>query len=170
MESCSFLTCFYLFKNNWSRLHKILYKWWREVVTSCYHGSKISGYQQTVVLQIWQRKQKNVCLTFLSVIALRNKTVVHVFLPSFNNKNGCLHQERLFRSRNLAAMVTWRHLSLYCRRGQSYFFLIRHRCKSDTSLEQTPGVGSFLFLSHFLGIPATRTPSRRSSVAFCESR
>ena len=82
-----------------------------------------------MLLQIWQRKQKNVCLTFLSVIKLRNKTVVLVFLPSFNNKNGCLRQERLFRSRNLAAMVTWRHMSLYRRRGQSYFFLIRHRRK-----------------------------------------
>ena len=48
------------------------------VVTSSYHGSKISGYQKTVVL----------------------------FLPSFYNKNGCLRQERLLRTRNLAAMVT----------------------------------------------------------------
>ena len=103
------------------------------------------------------------------MIALKNKTVAYVFLPSFNNNDDCLCQERLFRSRNLAAMVTWRHLSLYCRRGQSYFFLIRHRCKSDTSLEQTPGVGFLLFLSHFLGSPAKWTPPRRSSVAFYKS-
>ena len=28
-----------------------------QVVTSCYHGSKISGYQQTVVLQVCQKKR-----------------------------------------------------------------------------------------------------------------
>ena len=73
-QSYSFLKCFHSF-HNWSWLH--------QVVTSCYHGSKISGYQKTVVL----------------------------FLPSFNNKNGCLRQKkRLLRSRNLAAMVTSRHI------------------------------------------------------------
>ena len=30
-----------------------------EVVTSRCHGHKISGSQQTVVLQIWQKKRKN---------------------------------------------------------------------------------------------------------------
>ena len=52
-----------------------------------------------------EKTPKNVCLTFLSVIALKNKTVAHVFLPSFNNKDDRLRQERLLRSRNLAAMV-----------------------------------------------------------------
>ena len=79
-------------------------------------------------------------------------------------KCSCINYGATLRSRNLAAMVTWRHMSLYCRWGQSYFFF-----KSGTSLAQTPGVGSLLFLSHFLEISATRTPSRRSSVAFCES-
>ena len=53
-----------------------------------------------------RENKKNVSMTFLCMIALRNKTVPHVFLPSFNNTNGCLRQERLLRSRNLAAMVT----------------------------------------------------------------
>ena len=35
-----------------------------------------------------------------------DRTVVHTFLPSFDNANGRLCQERLLRSRNLATMVT----------------------------------------------------------------
>ena len=44
------------------------------------HGSKISGSPESVVLQIWQEKIKG--MTFLWMVALRNKTVVHIFLPS----------------------------------------------------------------------------------------
>ena len=64
--------------------------------------------------------------------ALRNKTVTHTFLSSFDNENGCLCEERLFRSRNFVTLVTWPQtfplywstssgflnlhpLSLYCR-------------------------------------------------------
>ena len=49
---------------------------------SCCHGSKISrGSEKTVVLQIWQKKMKKLmCMTFLYIIALRNKTVSHTFL------------------------------------------------------------------------------------------
>ena len=54
----------------------------REVITSCDHGSKIPGSSQTVVLQIWQKKKR--------------KMVAHTFLPSFENANGRLGQERLF--------------------------------------------------------------------------
>ena len=43
------------------------------------HGSKIFGPEQTVVLQIWQKKttKKLTCTTFLYMIALRNKIVAH---------------------------------------------------------------------------------------------
>ena len=69
-------------------------------------GSKISGSQQTVALQIWQEKKtkKLTCINFM--ITLRNKTITHTFLPSFDNANGRLCQERLLRSRNFAAVVT----------------------------------------------------------------
>ena len=52
------------------------------------------------------------CLTFLCMIALRNKTVAHSFLPSFDNANGRPYQERLLRSKNFVSMVTWRHTLL----------------------------------------------------------
>ena len=47
-------------------------------------------------------------MTFLCMTALRNKTVAHTFLPSFDNANGRVCQERLLRSRNFATMVTCR--------------------------------------------------------------
>ena len=45
-------------------------------------------------------------MTFLCMIALRNRTVAHTFLPSFDNANGRLCQERLSRSRILATHGT----------------------------------------------------------------
>ena len=45
-------------------------------------------------------------MTLLCMIALRNKTVAHAFLPSFSNANGRLSQERLLRSSNLATHGT----------------------------------------------------------------
>ena len=42
---------------------------------------------------------------FLCMIAPRNKIVAHAFLPSFDNANGHLCQERLLRS-IFATMVT----------------------------------------------------------------
>ena len=54
---------------------------------SCYQGSKSSGSQQTVAY----KKLTN------DLAAFRNKTVAQSFLPSFNNKNGCLRQESLLR-------------------------------------------------------------------------
>ena len=120
-------------------------------------------------MQVWQTKQKKCMYDFPVNDCTQEQTVAHIFLPLFNSKDGCLCQERFLRSRNLAAMVTWRHKSLYRRMGQSDFFLIRHRSKSGTSLEQTPAVDSLLSLSHFLKIFPTRKPPRRSSVAFCES-
>ena len=80
------------------------------VVTSRCHGSKISGSQQTVLLQIWQKTQKSLkkmtFMTFSCSIALRNKTVANTFRPSSNNANGRLSQEVMLRSRNFATMVT----------------------------------------------------------------
>ena len=59
---------------------------------SCCHGSKISGSQQTEVLQIWH---KNDIYTVFPrcMIVLRSKTVAHTFFPSFENANGHLYQE-----------------------------------------------------------------------------
>ena len=105
----------------------------KRLVTSCCHGSKISGSQQTEVLHIWQKKKrKNDIYVYPVHYALRNKTVTHTFLSSFDNENGCLCAERLFRSRNFVTLVTrpqtfplyWftssgflnlHPLSLYCR-------------------------------------------------------
>ena len=56
----------------------------KEVMSRC-HGSKIFGSQQTVVLQIWQKKtEKLTCMTFPCTLALRNKTVASPYfvLPS----------------------------------------------------------------------------------------
>ena len=64
---------------------------------------------KTVILQIWQKKTKKLtCMTFLCMIARRNKTVAHTFLPdrSFENANGRLCQDGLLRSRNFNTMVT----------------------------------------------------------------
>ena len=68
---------------------------------SCYYGSKSSGSQQTLVLQIWQWKMTN------DLQVHDCKTVAQSFLPSFKNKNGCLRQERLlrFNPEIFAAMV-----------------------------------------------------------------
>ena len=57
-------------------------------------GSKISESQQNVALQIWQEKKtkKLTCINFMTT--LRNRTIAHTFLPSFDNANGHLYQER----------------------------------------------------------------------------
>ena len=78
-----------------------------QVVTSRYHGSKISGYQQTAVLQICQKKQTNKKKKWRGWPFL-----AHTFLPSLDNADGRLCKERLLRSRNFASMVMWRHTSL----------------------------------------------------------
>ena len=78
-----------------------------QVVTSRYHGSKISGYQQTAVLQICQKKQTKKKQKWRGWPFL-----AHTFLPSLDNADGRLCKERLLRSRNFASMVMWRHTSL----------------------------------------------------------
>ena len=52
-------------------------------------------------------------MTFVCIIALRNKTVAHTdtFFPPFDNANRRLSQQRLLRSRHFATMLTWRHTS-----------------------------------------------------------
>ena len=69
------------------------------MVTSRCHGSKISGSQQTLVLQIWQKNEKQkTCMTFPGMVALRIKIVAHTFFPLYDNANGRLYEERLWRS------------------------------------------------------------------------
>ena len=72
------------------------------------HGGKICGSQQTLNLQIRQKKTCVLCPVWFHSGA---KTAVHTFLPSFGNRNGRLCQERLLRSRNLSTMAMWRHTS-----------------------------------------------------------
>ena len=73
---------------------------------SCCHGSKISGSQLTVVLQTCQKKEKIdiYFMTFLCVIALRDKTIAHTFLPSFHKAIGRLCQETLS---SLEILLPW---------------------------------------------------------------
>ena len=80
----------------------------RQVVTSRCHGSKVTGSQQTVALQIWRTKknEKIEIHDFPFMIAVKYKAVVHAYLASFDNANSRLCQERLFRSGNFATMVT----------------------------------------------------------------
>ena len=77
--------------------------------TSRCHSSNISGFQHTMVLQ---KREKLTCMTFLCVIAHQEQNEAHTFLPSFDNSDGRLCQEKL-RSRNRATLVTWRHTFLY---------------------------------------------------------
>ena len=69
------------------------------------HGSKMFGPEQTVVLQIWQKKttKKLTCTTFLYMIALRNKIVAHKFYPSFDNANGTIEIQKLRHHSNLTS-------------------------------------------------------------------
>ena len=72
------------------------------------HRSKISRSQRSrgPVNMAGKKHEKLTCMTLLCMIALRNKTVAHTFLPSFDNANGRLCQEKLSRSRNFATMLT----------------------------------------------------------------
>ena len=49
--------------------------------------------------KLWQKNKKMTCMGFLCMIALKqnHKTVVHKFLPTYENANGRLCQERLLR-------------------------------------------------------------------------
>ena len=44
-----------------------------------------------------EKAKKLTSMTFLYLIALRNKTVAHDFFPSFHNTNGRLCHERLLK-------------------------------------------------------------------------
>ena len=57
----------------------------------------------------YNRKKKNEEIDmydFTEMIALRNKTVVHTILSSFDSAKDCPRQERLSRFRNFASIVT----------------------------------------------------------------
>ena len=68
---------------------------------SCKYGRKKKQNKDEKIWHAW----------LLCMIALRNTMVAHTFLPSFDNANGHVCDDRLLRSRNLATMVTWRHSS-----------------------------------------------------------
>ena len=78
-----------------------------------------------------EKRKKMICMTFLRMITLRNKTTAHSFVPSLDNANGRLCQERLWRSRRFATIVTWRHTSLYNSvRIQNFSLVIRRSTRS----------------------------------------
>ena len=58
--------------------------------------------QETVVLQIWQKKRKK--------IVIYDFAVPQTFLPLFNSANGLFCQERLLSSRNFATVVMRRRI------------------------------------------------------------
>ena len=81
-------------------------KWREEVVISPCHGGKISGSQQTVILQIhvWQEKTKKTDMyDFPEHDCPQDKMVAHFFLSSYDN--GRLCEERSLRSIHFAAVV-----------------------------------------------------------------
>ena len=82
-----------------------------EVISSRCQGIKMSGSQQIVVLQIWQENEKCWHNYVQCMITLRNKTVAHTILPSFDTANGRLCEKRLLRFRHFATMIIWRHTS-----------------------------------------------------------
>ena len=81
-------------KKDFVGIINLLIVWRGEVVTSRCHGSEAWSCR-------YGRKKntkKLTCMTFRCIIALKNKTVAHTFLPLFDNANGRLCQERLFRT------------------------------------------------------------------------
>ena len=81
-----------------------------EVVMPRCHGSKIFWILTKRGPANMAEKPRNlICITFLCMIALMNKTVALTFLPSLLNANDFICQERLLRSRDCVTMVTWRH-------------------------------------------------------------
>ena len=75
-------------------------------LTGCW--GKNPGSQETVVLQIWQKKKRKKIVTY-------DFPVLQTFLPLFDNANDLFCQERLLSSRNFATIVTWRRIfPFYC--------------------------------------------------------
>ena len=64
-------------------------------------------------------------MTFLCIVALKNKMAPHTFLPWFDNVNGCICQETLLRSRNFATMVMQNHTTLFYSRWLFYLLLMQ---------------------------------------------
>ena len=52
-----------------------------------------SNWKETIPHKLKPRIKKMTCMTFQCMIALRNKTVAHTFLPSFDNANDRLCQQ-----------------------------------------------------------------------------
>lgn len=69
------------------------------------HGSKMSTNRGHVNMAEKKKETKKLkCLTFMCMILLRNRTVAHFSIPSFDNVNSRLDQERVLRSRNFATV------------------------------------------------------------------
>ena len=120
----------------------------------------------------WRKENKEnekIDRTFLCVIAPRNKMVAHTFLPSFNNANGHLCQQRLLRFRNFATMVTWRHTSPPYYLHVSQLLPCEHPTIMDTPIKRTASksqakINNYWHLtkinSYYYGLSPIRTLTR----------
>ena len=99
---------------------------WRKINRSLKKGRNFVNREETKMRHVtmvskfpwistnYDRKKKTKKLTRMNFlcIALRDKTIAHTFLPSFDSANGRLCQEKFrLRFRIFATMVTWRHTS-----------------------------------------------------------
>ena len=76
-------------------------------MTSRCHGNKISESQQTVVLKNGKKRRKKLtCTTFLCMIAPRNKTVAHTFLPSFASSRKIVEIQKVWFHGNVTSHFT----------------------------------------------------------------
>ena len=89
-----------------------------------------------------KKMKKIMCMTFLYIIALRNKTVSHTFLPWFDNVKGRLCQERLLRSRNFATMVMQHHTTLLYSRWLFYLLLMQWNSQNMPIKRKSWGLSS----------------------------
>ena len=114
------LNFFRLNRSKRSRGRQVSFLIEREVVTSRCHGSKISGSQETEVLQIWHKNdiyQKHVtpigviCFCIYKVFPVHVCTQEQNSSPYFSSIVWKCKWPSLSRSRNFATMVTWRHTS-----------------------------------------------------------
>ena len=86
------------------------------------------------------KKNRHVWLSY-AWLHSRTQTVAHFFLPSLDNANGRLCQERLLRSRRFPTVLTWRHTSLYNSvRIQNFSLLIPRSTRSLSFISMDCGV------------------------------
>ena len=104
-----------------------------------------------------KKTKKLICITFLWMIALRNKTLAHTFLPSLDNANGRICQERKFRSRDFVTMVTWRHTSPF--HWENYEYHVAQNWISD--VVKFPSTKNIMFSCKFQGTLCIRETSMK---------